>query len=489
MANISKKSLHVLIVTFTVMGCASSSSTNKELYPKASSDATLVLQLQSNQPKTHFFIDGKAMGIAKRLKILVNNQAHTIIAQADGCIKKEEFVQPPYNAAAPLGFTYLSGECDSGSTITSTNPNITSPSKPVTANPTTQIIIHNKQPPIITIMNFNLRGANEVNGETVTIQGQALDDDGVATVQLAELDTELDAEGHFSTTVPLKEGINNIDVIAVDNLGNKTEKTLTLKRKIIDAPEPIATPAALENETSSPNFGRYFALVIGNNNYLHLDILDTAENDAKEVAQVLKSNYGFTVNLLLSAKRSAILDAINEFKLKLNSNDNFLIYYAGHGTKEGSAYWLPIDAKADNTTEWIQAETLTAEFKQMLSEHILIISDSCYSGELSRGAKSPLKQGSRDVYLKNVFSRKSRTLIASGGDEPVSDGGGGNHSVFTKTLLKALTTKSEDVFTDEELFVSNIKEVVAGNTTQIPQYSILKNSGHEDGSFIFVKQK
>ena len=47
-------------------------------------------------------------------------------------------------------------------------------------------------------------------------------------------------------------------------------------------------------------FGRYHALVIGNNEYANLPTLGTAVNDAEAVAAVLRSRYGFQVKLLLN---------------------------------------------------------------------------------------------------------------------------------------------------------------------------------------------
>ena len=39
------------------------------------------------------------------------------------------------------------------------------------------------------------------------------------------------------------------------------------------------------------NFGNYYALVIGNNNYEYLPKLNTAVNDATKVAEILEDSY------------------------------------------------------------------------------------------------------------------------------------------------------------------------------------------------------
>jgi hypothetical protein len=57
-------------------------------------------------------------------------------------------------------------------------------------------------------------------------------------------------------------------------------------------------------------FGRYHALVIGNNAYRELPRLGTAVNDAEAVAKLLESRYGFEVRLLRDATKRDILRAV-----------------------------------------------------------------------------------------------------------------------------------------------------------------------------------
>jgi len=47
----------------------------------------------------------------------------------------------------------------------------------------------------------------------------------------------------------------------------------------------------------------------------------------------------------------------------------------------------------------------------------------------------------------------------------------------------------KQMFTAEELFYAHVKERVAGNAEQIPEYNIIRNSGHDGGDFIFRKSK
>ena len=79
--------------------------------------------------------------------------------------------------------------------------------------------------------------------------------------------------------------------------------------------------------------------------------------------------------------------------------------------------------------------------------------------------------------------------MASGGNEPVSDGGGGKHSIFASVFIDALKSANQRFFTAEDLFFNYIKEPVVGRASQTPEYSTIRNSGHDGGDFIFYNWK
>jgi uncharacterized caspase-like protein len=262
----------------------------------------------------------------------------------------------------------------------------------------------------------------------------------------------------------------------------------------------LPTPARMQEErnlgvglSAQAGAGGYYALVIGNNDYKSLPRLKTAEADAREVAALLKEFYGFETMLLTNATRGQIVSALSAYRRKLGPESNLLIYYAGHGFNDkdaDKAYWLPVDATRDDTSNWIIADEITTALKVIPSRHVLVVSDSCYSGTLTRGIGEALPPASeREQFLQRMLAGRSRTLMASGGDEPVADGGGGNHSVFANALLRGLREIDKGKFTAAELFRSYVEERVAGRAEQTPEYNPLRNSGHQSGDFVFVKIK
>jgi uncharacterized caspase-like protein len=195
---------------------------------------------------------------------------------------------------------------------------------------------------------------------------------------------------------------------------------------------------------------------------------------------------------VLNADREDIMNGFNEVRAQLTTEDNLLIYYAGHGDFDknvNKAYWLPVDAQPDNDTNWIIVDNITTNIRRMAPKHVLVVADSCYSGTLTRSALTKLTTAEeKQRFLKKMMDRTSRTLMSSGGNEPVADGGGSGHSIFASVFLRALRSVDDSTFTAEQLFHHYIKEAVAGQAQQVPEYNIIKNSGHAGGDFVFIRR-
>jgi len=246
----------------------------------------------------------------------------------------------------------------------------------------------------------------------------------------------------------------------------------------------------LNRQEQALDFGKFYALVIGNNDYGDMPVLRTAMADAESIAETLTTRYGFDVELLLNATRYDIIRAMSEMRASLTFNDNLLIYYAGHGiidpvTERG--YWLPVDADADNPANWVSNDDITNMLKAIPARHILVVADSCYSGTLTRQAPARLKTwNDRKAWLERLLEKRSRTVLSSGGLEPVADSGSSGHSVFAKALLDALRGNTE-IIEAAGLF-EPVRQMVVLNANQTPQYSDVRLAGHEGGDFVFVPQ-
>jgi uncharacterized protein len=264
------------------------------------------------------------------------------------------------------------------------------------------------------------------------------------------------------------------------------------------APAVALDPQAQGRLVKGMDFGRYYALIIGNQDYQVLEHLQTPRNDAERAGQVLKEKYGFTVQVVEDANDVAMLRAINDLNKVLQPNDNLLIYYAGHGTrlKTGSidaGYWLPINAeRPPNDTFWVPNEQITAHLARLPARRVLVVADSCYAGLLSSdpgvnmfGTES---QFSLD-YVKYKLPKRTRLLLASGGDRPVLDTGGQGDSVFARAFLDVLGSNT-GILSTPALFAQVQARVKVGaarnNFSQVPEFKAIKSAGHELGDFFFI---
>lgn len=254
------------------------------------------------------------------------------------------------------------------------------------------------------------------------------------------------------------------------------------------------------------NFGNYHALVIGNSEYDYLHSLKTAKNDAESVAKILESDYDFKVQRLFDANRLAIRKALNKYRNTLTKNDNFLLYYAGHGvldeeTDEG--YWQPIDAEKIDNSQWIPTTTINKTLKAFKSDNVLVVADSCYAGTIFRGVKVTNdyevdKQigvsKSNDELLKRLIGQRTRVAMTSGGLEEVPDSlGASPHSVFAKFFMQTLRDNSS-IITASEVFQRVRNKVIPVTAEygieQTPEYRPLPpSSGHDGGDFVFKKMQ
>jgi uncharacterized coiled-coil protein SlyX len=257
-------------------------------------------------------------------------------------------------------------------------------------------------------------------------------------------------------------------------------------------------PTADERTMAGMNFGRYYAIVIGNQNYQSIESLATPKYDAARAARILADRYGFTVQILDDANDITMLKAINDLNAVLKPDDNLLIYYAGHGArlhngKFESGYWLPVNADAPpKDTFWVPNEQITGHLARLPAKRVLVVADSCYAGLLSTDPSYLFldnKVAYSKEYIKFKLPKRARLLLSSGGDKPVLDEGSGGNSVFARAFLDELES-NQGILSSPELF-SRIRkrvEVAAQKNkfVQTPEFKSIKGAGHEVGDFFFV---
>ncbi|RPH50520.1 MAG: DUF1566 domain-containing protein [Desulfobacteraceae bacterium] len=273
--------------------------------------------------------------------------------------------------------------------------------------------------------------------------------------------------------------------------------SITLLLTIAVASAHAATERGLEiknkNDLShkSGKLGAYRALVIGINNYQDKKIpaLKTAVHDAREFARLLQTRYGFKVTLLLDqqATRQAIMEKMRDLAANTSPDESVLIYYAGHGDVDrvlNAGWWIPSDAIGGIPATYLDNDYVKRVMQGMNARHVLLVSDSCYSGTLF-GESRTLPSVIDDRYYMNLYNEKSRWGITSGNKTPVSDSGSEGHSIFAYQLIKTLENNDKPYITTQEIY-SRIAPIIANNSEQQPLCSPVRDTGDQGGGFVFV---
>jgi uncharacterized caspase-like protein len=265
---------------------------------------------------------------------------------------------------------------------------------------------------------------------------------------------------------------------------------------LIHSPRGEKPEAAPPLSADGLQLGTFYALIIGNNDYKNLPALTTPVNDARTVDRLLRERYGYKTRLLINATRYQILSALNDLRKTLTPSDNLLIYYAGHGEIDpvsSHGYWLPVNAELDNPAGWISNSAVTDMINAMQAMHIMVVADSCYSGTMT-GVTLPrysaaLPVAEQKEWLQTIMGLRARTVLTSGGVEPVLDrDAGGDHSIFASAFIQALKN-NKHLLEGYTLYRDVLKEVsssaAALNEHQTPEYAPIMHAGHEAGEFFF----
>lgn len=184
------------------------------------------------------------------------------------------------------------------------------------------------------------------------------------------------------------------------------------------------------------------ALCIGINNYPGTQMdLQGCVNDANDWAAVLAGR-GFKVTRLLDdqATKAAMVKAMNELIGKAGKGDSLVITFSGHGT-----YQPDEDGdEADGLDEALCPYDLQARGEALIDDEIrqifgtrkdgvriVLISDSCHSGTVTRAAKAEKDADTRPRFMpmgnwlparllpKDRAGKLATTMVAPAGTSPL----------------------------------------------------------------------
>jgi len=311
------------------------------------------------------------------------------------------------------------------------------------------------------------------------------------TLNNQNITDKLTDTGIFSVNVTLLDNEDTpVSIEAIKNDGSKSVEQFVVVRQILEQIKPRYL-TDLFTKRFKKDLGDYHALVIGNNTYDDLEDLGTAINDAKDIGLVLKNTYGYKTKVLENATHMQIIEALADYQEKLGKYDNLVVYYAGHGLidEKQDGFWIPTDAKMNDKKTWIPNNVITEFMSSMQAKHVMVIADSCYSGTMSGSAIRPFPEDVAENDILFTSRVKARTVLTSGGLQPVLDSGGDGHSIFASALLDVLN-ENDGVMEGYRLYKALEQQVKLrsklSGIQQIPEYTAVKHAGHEGSEFYFL---
>ena len=234
---------------------------------------------------------------------------------------------------------------------------------------------------------------------------------------------------------------------------------------------------------------RKLALLIGNSLYPRpIPELDTPVADIEAIGNILRNRFGFKVTMVKDGTKRKIIDSFNKMAREVRAQDSIVLLYAGHGyllDKTGQGYWIPVDASVTSAEGWISNSDISHLLSAIRSRQLLLVSDSCFSGTLAEKYQMHRVSGlTADEIMKK---KRSVMVLASGGDEPVSDQGREGHSIFAWHLIQSL--KMMDGITSGSDVWRTIYQQVRKEYPQEPQYGAVLSAGHSrGGEYFFTAQ-
>jgi len=311
--------------------------------------------------------------------------------------------------------------------------------------------------------------------DMIDLKGIVLDDAGVRSLKVNNIETPLKNNGNFVLYMPLSMGDNPVTIEAKDVNDN-----IALKKFII-------TRKNMNGENYEASKARNFLFVVGIDDYESWPKLSNAVKDAGDVTTTLMSKYGFGFDNLVilkneQATRANIYKSLRSLIEKITPQDNLMIYYSGHGYFDqllNEGYWIPVEAKTQSIGEYVSNSDILKLLENINSQHTFLVADACFSGALFASTKRG--------YTENVERFKSRWGLASGRLEVVSDGTAGTNSPFATAFMQFLNESTKEKFAVSEL-IQFVKLKVAETSEQTPMGNPLLVSGDEGGEFIFYRK-
>jgi Caspase domain len=190
-----------------------------------------------------------------------------------------------------------------------------------------------------------------------------------------------------------------------------------------------------------------FALLIGNNDYLHAPNLRNAVNDANDLGAVLKE-LGFSVQVVTNADRRTMEESIDRFVGSLSPGSVALFLFSGHGMQiDQENYLVPVDFELkDEASVRYDAYPASKVHDRVAHSGVrlnIVILDACRNNGFTAS-----RAASTGLAAMNA-ARGSFIAFSTAPGSTASDNPRGRNGLFTSYLLETIRQpglKLDEVF-------------------------------------------
>jgi hypothetical protein len=212
------------------------------------------------------------------------------------------------------------------------------------------------------------------------------------------------------------------------------------------------------------------ALLVGVDDYDHLEALSNPVRDINAIAAQLAESYDVQIEKLVNPTRREFLTRLNELAgRRYADGSQLLVFFAGHGwydevTKRGFLALKDSEAPQDDVLKdtLVHHSEVRTILERLDCPHVLLVLDACHGGTLdpnialgrSIGKADAVRLEDREDLARAKLRPRTRLYMTSGGNEYVPDGRPGSHSPFAAQYLNALRSLGgkDGILTAEEVY-------------------------------------
>ena len=215
------------------------------------------------------------------------------------------------------------------------------------------------------------------------------------------------------------------------------------------AEQVAAAPTAVETPAKPVVMARRRALVVGNERYESVPVLENAAEDARAMASAL-SELGYKVDTHFNLTERGFERALRDFRADLKGGEEVLFFYAGHGVQLGSSnFLLPTDVRSDSAEQVkddsIELQKVLDDLSDQKVKFTLAVIDACRD--------NPFKQNGRAIGGRGLAPTTAATgqmvMFSAGAGQQALDKLGekdkGKNGLFTRVFLEEMQQQGVSV--------------------------------------------